>query len=236
MGKLTITSNGNFESEYPLVKERVTIGRQLDCEIHIDDLAVSGKHATILTFMNDSFLEDEGSTNGTYVNGTLVKKCPLKDGDAIGIGNHVLKYAKGEETDESDFEKTMVIRPGMPAHKEASDQQAHAIEEAENEASQSAIEMTADIQVGRLRVLTGPAKGKELELKKALVTLGRPGVQVAVISRRRQGYFLTHIEGAGGSKKFPLVNGEQIGPHAQLLKSHDVIELAGVEMEFFVGE
>ena len=75
-----------------------------------------------------------------------------------------------------------------------------------------------------------------LELKKALVTLGRPGVQVAVISRRRQGYFLTHIEGAGGSKKFPLVNGESVGPHAQPLKNHDVIELAGVEMEFFVGE
>lgn len=236
MGKLTITSNGTVEREFLLVKERVTIGRQIECEIHIDDVAVSGKHATIITIMNDSFLEDEGSTNGTYVNNTLVKKCPLKDGDMIGIGNHVLKYAKDEELDEMDFEKTMVIRPGMPAHKEASNQQAQAIQEAENEASQSAIEITANVQVGRLRVLTGPATGKELELKKALVTLGRPGVQVAVISRRRQGYFLTHIEGAGGSKKFPLLNGEPIGPHAQQLKNHDVIELAGVEMEFFVGE
>ena len=236
MGKLTITSDGAVQGEYPLTKERVIIGRQLDCEIHIDDLAVSGKHATIITIMNDSFLEDGGSTNGTYVNGTLVKKCPLKDGDMIGIGNHILKYAKDDETDESDFEKTMVIRPGMPAHREASDQQAQAIQKAENEASQSAIEITASVQVGRLRVLTGPATGKELELKKALVTLGRPGVQVAVISRRRQGYYLTHIEGAGGSKKFPLLNGEAIGPHAQQLNNHDVIELAGVEMEFFVGE
>ncbi|MFC1664240.1 FHA domain-containing protein [Pseudomonadota bacterium] len=236
MGRLTITSEGVAAGEYPLVKERVIIGRQLDCEIHIDDLAVSGKHATIITIMNDSFLEDGGSTNGTYVNGSLVKKCPLKDGDLIGIGNHVLKYAKDEESDESDFEKTMVIRPGMPAHKEASSQQAHAIEKAEGEASQSAIQMTASVQTGRLKVLTGPAKDKELELSKALVTLGRPGVQVAVISRRRQGYFLTHIEGAGGGKKFPLVNGEPIGPHAQSLKNHDVIELAGVEMEFLVGD
>ena len=236
MGKLTITNNGTVESEYLLTKDRIVIGRQLDCEIHIDDLAVSGKHATIITIMNDSFLEDGGSTNGTYVNGSLVKKCPLKDGDMIGIGNHVLKYAKDEETDESEFEKTMVIRPGMPAHREASGQLAQAIEDAENVASQSAIEITASVRTGRLRVLTGPAKDKELELSKALVTLGRPGVQVAVISRRRQGYFLTHIEGAGGSKKFPLVNQEPIGPHAQLLKNHDVIELAGVEMEFFVGE
>ena len=79
-------------------------------------------------------------------------------------------------------------------------------------------------------MLNGPAAGKELALKKALITLGRPGVQVAVITRRPHGYFITHVEG-----KHPVVNGEEIGAQACELSDHDVIELAGVKMEFFVA-
>jgi hypothetical protein len=86
--------------------------------------------------------------------------------------------------------------------------------------------------LGRLTVLNGPIAGKELELTKALVTLGKPGTQVAVISRRPQGYFLTHIESDGDGKRYPLVNGEAIGPKAYQLKDSDMIELAGIKMEF----
>ena len=83
--------------------------------------------------------------------------------------------------------------------------------------------------LGKIQVLSGPGAGKELELKKALITLGRPGVQVAVITRRPQGYFITHVEGS-----HPVVNGDSIGSQAHPLKDHDVVELAGVKMEFFV--
>ena len=61
------------------------------------------------------------------------------------------------------------------------------------------------------------------------ITLGRPGVQVAVITRRPQGYFITHVEGSQ-----PVVNGESIGAQAHALTDHDIVELAGVKMEFFV--
>ena len=86
--------------------------------------------------------------------------------------------------------------------------------------------------LGRLTVLNGPIAGKELELTKALVTLGKPGTQVAVISRRPQGYFLTHIESDGDGKRYPVVNGEAIGAKAYQLKNNDLIELAGIKMEF----
>ena len=86
--------------------------------------------------------------------------------------------------------------------------------------------------LGRLTVLNGPIAGKELELTKALITLGKPGTQVAVISRRPQGYFLTHIESDGDGKRYPLVNGEPIGSKAYQLKDSDMIELAGIKMEF----
>ena len=80
-----------------------------------------------------------------------------------------------------------------------------------------------------LQLLSGPNAGKELELTKPLTTLGKPGVQVAVITRRPQGFFITHVE--GGS--FPVVNGKPLDAQAHALNDHDVIELVGVKMEFF---
>jgi hypothetical protein len=84
--------------------------------------------------------------------------------------------------------------------------------------------------LGSIQVLSGGNAGKELELTKSLTTLGKPGVQVAVIARRPHGYFVTHVEGAN----FPTVNGASIGSEAHKLGDHDVIELAGVKMEFFL--
>lgn len=84
--------------------------------------------------------------------------------------------------------------------------------------------------LGAIQLLSGGNAGKELELAKPLTTLGKPGVQVAVLTRRPQGYFITHVEGASR----PQVNGQQIGPAPHALKDHDVIELAGVKMEFFL--
>ena len=78
-------------------------------------------------------------------------------------------------------------------------------------------------------MLTGANTGRELALTKPLTTLGKPGVQVAVITRRPQGYFITHVEGA----VMPVVNGMTLDAKAHPLVDHDVIELAGVRMEFF---
>ena len=80
-----------------------------------------------------------------------------------------------------------------------------------------------------VQVLTGPNAGKELELVKNLTTLGKPGMQVAVLTRRPHGFFITHVEG----EKFPLVNGQALTNQARQLNEHDVIELAGVKMEFY---
>src|SRR5205809_92258 len=84
--------------------------------------------------------------------------------------------------------------------------------------------------LGAIQLLSGNNAGKELELSKPLTTLGKPGVGVAVLTRRPQGYFITHVEGANR----PAVNGQQIGAAPHALKDHDVIELAGVKMEFFL--
>ncbi len=236
--KLILSLNASVLGEYSLEKERMTIGRRPDNDVQIDNLAVSGQHSAIITILNDSFLEDLDSTNGTYVNGKLIKKHALKNSDVISIGKHELKYVNEEASSEDDFEKTMIIRPGMVGHAAAAEKAAEANvpgpttggAAAEAPAPTAAQTGTADLPLGKIRVLNGPATGKELELKKALITLGRPGIQVAVITRRPQGYFITHVEGA-----HPIVNGDAIGGQAHPLQARDVVELAGIKMEFSVS-
>lgn len=236
MAKLVLSMNGVVQGEHELNQERLTIGRKPDNDIQIDNLAVSGKHALVITILDDSFLEDLGSTNGTYVNGKLVKKHALKDGDVIAIGKHELKYMNELATEDDDeFEKTMIIKPGSASAAVAAAQAAEKAGASAAAAEQKMSQTSSGgggMPLGRLTVLNGPIAGKELELTKALITLGKPGTQVAVISRRPQGYFLTHIESDGDGKRYPVVNGEAIGPKAYQLKDSDLIELAGIKMEF----
>ncbi|HWP94415.1 MAG TPA: FHA domain-containing protein [Gammaproteobacteria bacterium] len=241
MGKLTVTLDGAVVAEYNLEKERYTIGRLPDNDIHLDNLAVSGHHALIINILNDSFLEDLNSTNGTYVNGKLIKKHALQNGDVITIGKHQLKYtseraAAGASEDGADeFEKTMIIRPGAKSQPGAPS--LDSVNKALAGAGAAPIAAEAPkgggqgLPMAKLQVLSGAFAGKELELNKALTTLGRPGVQVAAITRRADGYFIVPVESEGG--KPPLVNNQPIGPQAYKLKNNDVIELAGVKMGFF---
>src|ERR1044072_3078231 len=110
MAKLILSMDGLVLKEIPLAKERTTIGRKPHNDIQIDNLAVSGEHAVIVTILNDSFLQDLGSTNGTVVNGNPINK------HFVGLGKYKLKFV-GEASgaaaggDKADFEKTMVLRP-----------------------------------------------------------------------------------------------------------------------------
>ena len=92
VAKLVMTSNSGEHEEIPLTNETTTIGRKPSNDIHIDNLSVSGKHAQVITILEDSFLEDLGSTNGTYVNGKLIKKHALEHGDKITLGKYQISY------------------------------------------------------------------------------------------------------------------------------------------------
>lgn len=268
MAKLILSLDGQLIKEYTLSKERTTIGRKPHNDIQIDNLAVSGEHAIIMTILNDSFLEDLGSTNGTLVNGQPVKKHFLQSNDTVEIGKYKLKYVNEVPAtmSQAEFEKTMVLRtPAAASSKQAtrnpSDTQTNleatpnpvvmtstdhsaaaltpippAAEVAKPVAApprpvQSPAAPAAAAQgVGTIQILSGPNAGKELPLVKALTTLGKPGVQVAVIAKRPQGYFITHVEGAN----FPMVNGKPLDAQAHPLGDHDIIELASVKMEFFL--
>src|SRR5947209_13840784 len=110
MARLMLSLDGQVLAEYNMNKERYTIGRLPDNDIRIDNPAVSGHHSLIINILNDSFLEDLNSTNGTYVNGKLIKKHALQHGDVVTVGHHQLRFVEDDEA-QDEFEKTMVIQP-----------------------------------------------------------------------------------------------------------------------------
>ncbi len=231
MARLILSLDGTVLAEYNMNKERYTIGRLPDNDIRIDNPAVSGHHSLIINILNDSFLEDLNSTNGTYVNGKLIKKHALQHGDVITAGHHQLRFVEDDEAQQDEFEKTMVIQPSArPVERIRA-----AVSDVGATASRRSLTNGAPtIKKAKLQVLSGAFAGRELELSKALTTLGRPGVQVAAITRRAEGYFIVHVD-SEGDDNFPLVNGAKIGAQARKLSDNDVIQLAGVKMGFFEG-
>jgi pSer/pThr/pTyr-binding forkhead associated (FHA) protein len=249
MARLILSLDGQVLAEYNMNKERYTVGRLPDNDIRIDNPAVSGHHSLVINILNDSFLEDLNSTNGTYVNGKLIKKHALQHGDVVTVGHHQLRFVdtQSDESEPDEFEKTMVITPGSAVAAQAA-KKASSIESAPPAKTVAASPASAPraaptgatgehpvaLPKAKLQVLSGAFAGRELELNKALTTLGRPGVQVAAITRRADGYFIVHVD-SGKPNDYPQVNGSVIGEQARRLQDNDVILLAGVKMGFFEG-
>ncbi|HET9695017.1 MAG TPA: FHA domain-containing protein [Steroidobacteraceae bacterium] len=244
MARLVLHLDGQTLAEYNMSKERYTIGRLPDNDIRIDNAAVSGHHALVINILNDSFLEDLNSTNGTYVNGKIIKKHALQHGDVITVGHHALRFVDSETEEEQDeFEKTMVISGRDAAQLVAGAQKVaaanaaaagngHAAAPAAPTSSAAPAFANGVLPRAKLQVLSGQFAGRELDLVKTLTTLGRPGVQVAAITRRADGFYIVHVE-SGRENDYPLVNGAPIGQQARRLHDNDVVQLAGVKMGFF---
>jgi hypothetical protein len=236
MARLILSLDGQLMAEYNMTKERYTIGRLPDNDVRIDNAAVSGHHSLIINILNDSFLEDLNSTNGTYVNGKLIKKHALQNSDVITIGHHQLRFVDGDEgaDDDDEFEKTMVINPSSQSQDKIDRVRQQVAEAAaQPDVAAPSTRGAGMVVMAKLQVLSGTFAGRELELKKALTTLGRPGLQVAAITRRAEGYFVVHVDG-GKDDRHPILNGESIGAKARKLEDSDVIEIAGVKMGFFL--
>ena len=273
MAKLILSVDGTVLKEITLSKERTTLGRKPHNDIPVDNLAVSGEHAAIITILNDSFIEDLNSTNGTLVNGKPIKKHFLQNNDVIEIGKHKLKYFNDAPVASSvgDFEKTMIIRkptasapsasiaPAAPApppvapvvHASPPAGQGVGVSHGDTQTNMKPVTAAASpppalvpapaapavqphdpnspARDSAIQVLSGAAAGRTLDLVKNLTTIGKPGVQVAVITRRPTGFFITHVEGT----VFPTINGVAMSGQARQLADHDLIEIAGIKMEFF---
>lgn len=216
MPKMIVSIDEVVIKEVQLTKDKTTLGRRPYNDIVIDNLAVSGEHAVLQMTGSEVVLEDLNSTNGTYLNGKAIKKQQLQNGDSIEIGKYKIKFVGDGAAD--NFDKTMVVkaRPAVAPPPRAS----------------APTHMGDSMGMGAfhasIKVLSGAASGREVPLTKVVTTIGKPGVAVAAITRRQQGFVVHHVEGAGN----PTLNGSPIKAEPVALKNGDLIELAGTQMQF----
>ncbi len=234
MGKLVVSLDGVVIKEVQITKDKTTLGRRPYNDIVIDNLAVSGEHAVLQMVGADVFIEDLNSTNGTYINGKAIKKQLLTHNDTVEIGKYKIKFLVDES---SDYEKTMIMRPGgTPALGAATPMSsAHpayaggGAAAASNFGGLGAPPVAPPMaQPASIKVLNGAAAGREVTLTKVVTTVGKPGVQVASITKRPNGYAFAHVEGA----QRPSINGVPLVGDSVPLRNGDVIELAGTQMQF----
>ena len=229
MGKLVVSLDGVVIKEVQITKDKTTLGRRPYNDIVIDNLAVSGEHAVLQMVGQDVFIEDLNSTNGTYINGKAIKKQLLAHNDTVEIGKYKIKYLV---EDNGDYEKTMIMRPGAvapmhhsgpPSGHGAFNPSATTPRPTLGGAAGSVSSLPASI-----KVLSGAAAGREVTLTKVVTTVGKPGVQVASITKRPGGYVIAHVEGLSR----PSINGMPLASDIAPLKNGDLIELAGTQMQF----
>jgi pSer/pThr/pTyr-binding forkhead associated (FHA) protein len=233
MGKLVVSLDGVVIKEVQLTKDKTTLGRRPYNDIVIDNLAVSGEHAVLQMVGADVFIEDLNSTNGTYINGKAIKKQLLSHNDTVEIGKYKIKYLVD---DSGEYEKTMIMRPGgsapAPYASAGPMGSGHGGPTAPSGFGSlgglGGMPAPAAAPTALIKVLNGAAAGREVALTKVVTTVGKPGVQVASITKRPNGYAFAHVEGT----QRPSVNGVPLVGDSVPLRNGDVIELAGTQMQF----
>jgi pSer/pThr/pTyr-binding forkhead associated (FHA) protein len=214
---------GVIEQTVQLTKERMTVGRHKHNDIVLNHAAVSGEHAVVTTILDDSFLEDLQSTNGTFVNGHRIGKHFLQNKDVIKMAKYHLEFVSDGIRPLAAAAATVPAMP-VPPQRPRAPQAAQPVQPAQP----APATIMAELPLGHIEVLNGTNAGKTLSLTKPVTSLGRPGVQVVVIARAVDGYSAAHVEG----DKSPLLNGDPMPRQPQRLKTGDILDLSGILMAF----
>jgi len=237
MAKLLVKAHGAVIKEVPLDKPRVTIGRKPDNDIVLDDQSASGHHARVIQIQSVFFVEDAGSSNGTFANGKKTDRKQLVNGDQITIGQHTLVYQEATPASvvappkpSFDAEKTVVMTPELQR------------ELLKAQGGKAAAAAQAK-QVVVLKVVTGSTDQKEYKLTGPVAVIGSHDnatiklsgwfapKRAALLNRQGGGYAVTMSE----EGKKVLVNGAAI-QGSMALKEGDLIEVAGVTLQYSVKE
>ena len=234
MAKIIIKFNNDVVDHIDLKQGDMKIGRKPGCEIHVDNLSVSGEHANVFTVGEDSFIQDLGSTNGTFINNKKVTKHHLKNGDTVVIGKHSLIYlsdsARAGQPPE-DFARTVIINPSRtvepkPVSRPPTDAAAITLETKPKDSSKAEAERQ---RVGAIFVLSGLNSGKRIDLTKKITNLGSAGKRAGAITQTAESFVLTP-----GADETPKLNGRPIPSEGSKLKNGDLIEVAGTRLQFYL--
>jgi len=223
VSKLTLSFKGKLLKYFPLSEGETIIGSDPGCTIFIDSLAIQARHASLSLNGDTAVLRDLDTPDGTFVNGTRISaEHTLKNGDDIRVGKHNLL-----------FTLEPVMNADMPAEPVAAAAEPVPLEEAmpeqePAEADAPELEPSPIPRHAFLQILNGQNMGKTISLKRNLVNLGKPGVQLAVIAHRNDGFFLSHLEGDTPTR----VGDTAIGDKAWQLRDGDIIQIGNVRMQF----
>lgn len=213
MSSLTLSFKNKVLKKFPVINGSMVIGSDPGCTICIDSLAVQPQHAQIDTVNNESVLRDLGSEDGTFINQQKIESLqPLKDGDTIRVGKHTLTYKFSQN---------------LSSEVDAIDQATAEQQIPEDEPVQM---KTGENKQGWLQIMSGNNLGKTMSLNRSMTNLGKPDVATAVITKRNDGYFISHLEG----NQTPLVKNQEIGDKSLQLTDGDTIQIGNIKMQFYL--
>lgn len=185
------------------------IGRDPACDIVIDSLAIEEQHAKIELNQHRAIIYDISQNSGISVDNKKVKTAILEDRAIITLGKHDIQFRLEDLPDQD--------------HDNDQNKGANVTEEVE--------ELHAEKQIhGYLQVLNGANVGKAISLNRNMTNIGKAGVQTAIISKRGNGFFLSHLEG----KTAPIVNHKSIGDSTYALQNGDIILIGNIKLMFSV--
>jgi pSer/pThr/pTyr-binding forkhead associated (FHA) protein len=219
MGKLRVSLDGVVIQEVQITKDTTTLGRRPYNDIVIDNLTVSGEHALLHKVGQTVYIEDLNSTNGTYINGKAIRKQQLSPLDAVEIGRYKINFlldTTDPASEQTEPEADIAAPEGTPSS-------------LTDTFLPPAMPGEPDKAGGAsIKVLSGAAAGRAVVLTKVVTTVGKPGVLVASITKRPDGYVLAHVEGA----QQPCINGVPLQGETAALSHGDLIELDGTQVQF----
>lgn len=225
MSKLTLSFKGNVLRVYPVLKGNMLIGSDQKCQIRIDSLALQPQHARLDTHGDTTVLVDLDTESGTFVNNQRISKQMLKDGDVIRVGKHLLTF---------DYEAVpaMAVASDLEPDTMELDLATGSVSSGQEEPPPAPPEKPDQDgkRLAWLQIMNGQNLGKTISLNRSMTNLGKPGVATAVVTRRNDGYFLSHLEG----KQTPLVDDKPIGSHSYKLVDGDTIQIGNIKMQFFL--
>jgi pSer/pThr/pTyr-binding forkhead associated (FHA) protein len=207
MAKLTLSFRDHLIAVHELDGEPITIGRDPDCRVHIDSLAIAPRHAEVLMTPSGYLLLALDEAFPVLINEETVEEGVLRHGDCIQVGKHSIRFTDDDpaSTAWSGPSWQKIADPAQPA----------------NEAS-----MPAYIQVQ-----SGPMIGRVIVLRRSVTRLNRVGVDDLVITRDRDRYVLVRL----GEETWVSIDGRPMMGDEAPLTDKTGIEAGAVLLRFFTG-